>query len=209
MRRDRQSGGPAGPCPGPVRRREILRFGLGGLAAFGLPELLAFQAAGAPPAARKDTAVILVWCHGGPSHLETYDPKPDAPEEYRGPFKAIETSLPGLRFSELMPRQAKLAHRCALIRSLRHRAICHQQGLQTLWTGHEELVLKNKPDHPDCFCVIAKARERPGETLPVHVGIPNLPYAGPAYLGPGYEPFVVSGDPSQPTFEVPNIRLKD
>ena len=109
--------------------------------------------------------MLIVWLHGGASHLETYDPKPDAAEEYRGPFRAIDTSLPGVRYSELMRRQAKIAHRCALIRSIRHRAICHQQGLQTLWTGHEELVLKNKPDHPDCFCVIAKARERAGDTL--------------------------------------------
>src|SRR5205823_116452 len=98
-------------------RREVLRFGLA--AGLSLPDLLRLRTAAA--AGRKDTAVILVWCHGGPSHLETYDPKPDAPAEYRGPFGAIGTSLAGLRYSELLPRQAKLAHRCALIRSVHHR----------------------------------------------------------------------------------------
>src|SRR5690242_2498050 len=105
-------------CGGPargLRRRELLRFGLAGLAGVGLGDLLSLRAASAgegPP----DTSVILVWCHGGASHLETYDPKPEAPVEYRGPFGAIETSVPGLRYSELMPRQAKLAHRCAVVR---------------------------------------------------------------------------------------------
>src|SRR4051812_9441665 len=100
----RAEAGRSGWCPGPVRRREILRFGLGGLAALGLPDVLSLQAAASEPA-RKDTAVILVWCHGGASHLETYDPKPDAASEYRGPFGAIDTSLSGLRYSELVPRQ--------------------------------------------------------------------------------------------------------
>lgn len=201
-------------CPGPrpfgQSRRELLRFGLAGVAGLGLPELLAAPvAASGAGQKRPDTAVILVWCHGGASHLETYDPKPDAPTEYRGPYTAIDTNVPGIRLSNLMPKQARIADKYTLIRSVRHRAICHQQGLQTLWTGHEELVLKNKPDHPDCFCVLDKVRSRPGDVLPVHVGIPPLPYAGPAYLGPAYEPFSVGGDPNQPAFEVPNIRLAE
>lgn len=195
---------PANSCGGPRGRREILRFGLSGLAALGLPDLLRLREASAAP---PDTAVILVWCHGGASHLETYDPKPDSPSEYRGPFGAIETNVSGIRFSELMPMQARVMDRCALLRSVSHRGFCHQQGLQTMWTGHEELVLKQKPDHPDAFCILSRTRGRAGDTLPVHVGIPPLPYAGPAYLGPSYEPFVVGGDPNAPNFQVPNISL--
>jgi len=187
----------------------LLRFGLAGVSGLGLGDLLRGREAAAAGTGHPDTSVIVVWCHGGPSHLETYDPKPDAPTEYRGPFTAIDTNVPGIRLSNLMPHQAKIADRFTLVRSLHHRAICHQQGLQTLWTGHEELVLKQFPDHPDCFCVLSKVRSRPGDTLPVHVGIPPLPYAGPAYLGPSFEPFTVGGDPNQPTFEVPNIRLAD
>src|SRR5207302_6153415 len=127
-------------CPGPrmPARRDLLRFGLTGFASLGLTDLLRLRAEAAT--AGRDTSVILVWCHGGPSHLETYDPKPDAPAEYRGPFGAIETSLPGLRYSELPPRQAKVAHRCALLRSVSHRGPCHDSGLQTLLSGHEQLV---------------------------------------------------------------------
>ena len=194
-------------CPGPVSRRELLRFGLGGIAGLTLPDLLRMQSASAAGASRPDTAIILVWCHGGASHLETYDPKPDAPAEYRGPFKAIETSVPGLRYSELMPRQAKLAHRTSLLRSVVHRGICHQQGLQTLLTGHEQLVLKNKADYPDVMCVVNKVRERTGDALPASIGIPPLPYGGAAYLGSAYEVFSVQGDPNAPKFEVPNLQV--
>ncbi|MBM3458017.1 MAG: DUF1501 domain-containing protein, partial [Armatimonadetes bacterium] len=122
-------------CPGPrnvpLPRREFLRFGMTGLTSLGLTDLLRLRAEAATSggsaagAGAKDTAVIMVWCHGGPSHLETYDPKPDAPGEYRGPFGAIPTSLSGIRFSELLPLQARWMHRCALIRSVHHRGPCH------------------------------------------------------------------------------------
>jgi hypothetical protein len=200
-------------CPGPVGRRALLRFGLAGLGCLGLPELLRLRAdAGGlpdPAADRRDTAVILIWCHGGPSHLETYDPKPDAPSEYRGPFGAIPTSVAGTRYSELLPLQARLAHRTALLRSVTHRGICHQQGLQTLLTGHEQLILKNTPDYPDLTCVVNRFRSRTDDALPASVGIPPLPYGGPAYLGAGSAPFTVTGDPNAPDFEVPNLRLKE
>jgi uncharacterized protein (DUF1501 family) len=185
-------------------------MGLAGFATLSLPELLAAQARATE--ARKetpsDTAVILVWCHGGPSHLETYDPKPDAPSEYRGPFGAIDSSVPGMRLSELMPLQAKIADRFTLLRSFHHRAFCHQQGLQTLLSGHEQLQLRNDPEHPDLFCVANKVRQRPGDQMPAYVGLPPLPYSGPAYLGPGAGAFAVHGDPNAPDFQVPNIRLE-
>jgi uncharacterized protein (DUF1501 family) len=199
-----------GRCRGPISRREILRAGLTGIATLGLSDLLQLRAAAAPPEhARPDTAVILVWLHGGPSHLETYDPKPDAPAEYRGPYKAISTNVPGIRISELLPRQARIADKYALIRSIHHRGICHQQGLQTVLTGHEELTLKPKPDHPDAFCILNKLREGSGKTLPNYISLPSLPYSGAGYLGLGYEQFVVSGDPNDPKFTVPGIGLKD
>jgi hypothetical protein len=184
------------------------------LAGLALTDLLRLRADAASSAvsapSRSDTAVILVWCHGGPSHLETYDPKPEAPAEFRGPFGAIETSVPGLRYSELLPLQARVAHRCSLIRSVHHRGPCHDSGLQTLLSGHEQLVNKfGNPDHPDAFCVLSKVRERPGNVLPVYVGAPPLGYTGPAYLGPAYAPFAVTGDPSAPNFEVPNISVPE
>src|SRR2546429_213502 len=84
---------------------------------------------------------------GGASHLETYDPKPLAPSEIRGPYGAIATSATGVRVSELLPRHARVAHRFTLLRSLVHSGFCHQQGNQQVLTGHPVIDLKLKPDH--------------------------------------------------------------
>ncbi|HZW34176.1 MAG TPA: DUF1501 domain-containing protein, partial [Isosphaeraceae bacterium] len=91
-------------CPGPLRRREFLRLGMLALGGISLPDLLAARAAANRP--EPDTSVILFWMWGGPSQLETYDLKPDAPAEYRGPFRPIATTVPGLDICELFPRQA-------------------------------------------------------------------------------------------------------
>src|SRR5687768_7404793 len=107
--------------PGPIQRREFLRVGLSGFASLSLPGLfqLRARAAASPsaPAGGKPgpkTAVILVWLRGGVSHLETYDPKPEAPEEVRGVYGTIPTRVPGLRLGELLPRHAKIADKFTL-----------------------------------------------------------------------------------------------
>jgi uncharacterized protein (DUF1501 family) len=111
-----------------MRRREFLRAGLGGFVCLSLPELLALRARAGQPGAR--TALIVVWLQGGASHLETYDPKPDAPAEVRGLFGAIATRAAGVRISELLPRHADVADKFAILRSLAHTGFCHQQGNQ-------------------------------------------------------------------------------
>ena len=105
-------------CPGPLRRREFLRLGFAGLTSFTLPELLRRRAEAKAKKSRENTALLIVWLHGGASHLETYDPKPLAPSEYRGPYRAIPTSVPGMQISELLPRHARVANRFTLLRSL-------------------------------------------------------------------------------------------
>src|SRR5688572_23043441 len=113
-------------CPGPVSRRDFLRVGAFALGGLSLPELLAARAA-----ARADdspTSVILFWMWGGPSQFETFDPKPDAPSEYRGPFRPIRTNVPGIDVCELFPRLAKRADRFALVRSLHHTMSSHNDG---------------------------------------------------------------------------------
>ena len=114
-------------------RREALSAGLGGFASLSYPGLLRLRAEGGGPGIGGNTAVILVWLRGGASHLETWDPKPDAPVEYRGPYKTIATRTPGMQFCELLPRQAALADRFAIIRSLAHTGPGHPSGsLQVL-----------------------------------------------------------------------------
>src|SRR5687768_5705451 len=88
---------PPGMCKRPVRRREFLRAGLAGLASLSLAELYRLRAHAASGPPRERTSLLVDWLHGGASHLETYDPKPDAPSEFRGPYNAIPTRVPGLQ----------------------------------------------------------------------------------------------------------------
>ena len=103
-------------------RRWFLQTGLAGLAGLSLPDLLRCRARGAAGAGADRKAVILIWLSGGPSQLETWDPKPDAPAEVRGPFGSIATRVPGVRVSEHLPLQARLMDRLALVRSVDCRA---------------------------------------------------------------------------------------
>src|SRR5687767_9730336 len=108
------------PCPGPASRREFLRAGVLALGGLSAAQLIAARAVAANKDAPKDTAVILFWMWGGPSQLETWDMKPDAPVEFRGPFRPISTNVSGIEICELFPQLAKIADKYALIRSLHH-----------------------------------------------------------------------------------------
>src|SRR4051812_48909666 len=115
----------AGSCPG-VSRRDFLR--VGGLGTIGL-SLAGLDAAAANDRGPADRAVILLMLVGGPSQLETWDPKPDAPAEVRGPFRSIATSVPGVRINEHLPRSARRMDRLTLVRSLHHDAApIHETG---------------------------------------------------------------------------------
>ncbi len=124
---------PASSCTGPLRRREFLRLGTLALGGLGLADLLAARAAARQ--ADPDTSVILFWMWGGPSQFETYDPKPDAPDAYRGPFRPIRSAVPGLDLCELFPLQARLGEKIALIRSLHHTMSAHNDGSIEVLTG--------------------------------------------------------------------------
>src|SRR5438552_15787737 len=131
------------------------------------------------------------------------------PAEYRGPFRPIETTVPGLRVSELLPGHARVARRFTLLRALAHTVPCHDRGPQQLFTSFPTTVNKLKPDHPDLFAVVDRLRSDPTRPLPNNVGVPPIPYLGAAYLGPAHEPFAVHADPNDPKFHVPNIGLTD
>lgn len=211
-------------CPGPDStsagsRRSFLQAGLAGFATLSLPGILKLQAqnqlrAGEQTgASREKTAVIMVWQPGGCSHLETYDPKPNAGSEYSGPFETIPTKVSGLHFSELLPRQAAIADKFTVLRSMRQTAGGHPAGSMQLLSGDPDTRDKPKPRLPDWMSVTNYLRSQTGprqNPLPAYVGInPPLEYNGPAYLGDAYSPFVVSGNPSLPSFSVPNIGLSD
>jgi uncharacterized protein (DUF1501 family) len=197
-------------------RREFLRAGLTGLGSLSLPSLLRLRAASAAAGETKpSTAVILVWLRGGCSHLDTYDPKPDASSDYRGPFSTIAARTPGVSISELIPRQAQISDKFTVLRSMSHTGGGHPAGSLQVLTGDPDPQDKQKPVYPDFMTVAHYMRSRNIRALPNYVGVnPVTNYdgfqiAGPAYLGSVYEPFAVSGDPSAPNFQVPNIGLTD
>lgn len=199
-------------CPGPVNldRRGFMRFGLAGFTSLSLPGLLRLRA-GSPEANRKPKSVILVWKPGGCSHIDTYDPKPDAALEYRGPFGTIGTKVAGMRFTELLPKQAALADKFTVLRSMHQGAGGHPAGSMQMFSGDSDTRDKPKPRLPDWMSVVNHLRSQQDgrrNPLPRYVGInPPTTYNGPAYLGDAYAPFAVTGDPSSPNFSVPNIGL--
>src|SRR5205814_5640415 len=129
---------------------------------------------------------------GGASHLETYDPKPNASSDYRGPYAPIVTAAPGIELCELLPQHARVADRFSILRSMVHTGFCHQQGTQQLLTGHPVRELKQKPDHPDVLSIAHHLRVAADRAIPNYVGVPSINYSGGAYLGPSCEPFVVA-----------------
>jgi hypothetical protein len=198
------------PCPGPLTRRTFLRAGALALGGLTLPPLLAARAGSGGPSA-PDTSVILFWMWGGPSHLETYDLKPDAPAEYRGPFRPIRTTAPGLDVCELFPLQARLGHRLALVRSLHHTMSSHNDGSIDVLTGKTPAVpdptSTAHSEHPDFGMVTSKWRGLRPDGLPQYVGIPHPPFmTRPTYLGLSHQGFS-AGDPSSPGYAPPNLAL--
>src|SRR5215213_8416302 len=199
----------------PPSRRELLRAGLAGFGALSLPGLLRLRAESAPGTTPSPTAIILVWLRGGASHLETLDPKPDAPSDYRGPFGMLTTKTPGLRVGELLTRHAAIADRFTVLRSVAHTGGGHPAGSLQVLSGDPDPQDKLKPVRPDFMSVAHYLRSGSRRTLPTYVGVnpvvnyDNFTIAGPGYLGESYAPFAVMGDPNAPAFRVPNVGVTD
>ena len=195
-------GGRYGNCDG-VSRRNFLRIGSLGLAGLTLPDLLRARASGAESAS-KGTAVIQVLLSGGPSHMDTYDPKPDAPREFRGEFKPIPTKLNGVNICELMPRQALAMDKMAIVRSLAHESSDHFVGTHWIMTGFQSSPSEQqKNERPSVGSIVAKMRGPNGPGVPPYVSMVGGIFGGifqnGSYLGPGYNPFNLDGDPSAST----------
>ena len=194
--------------PANMSRREMMRVGLGGLSALSLSELLN-QRSQAKGSDKQDTAVILVWLPGGHSHLETYDPKPQATSDFRGPYAPIETVVPGMEICELLPHHSRVADRFNLLRSVVHTGFCHQQGTHQLLTGFPERVLRRKPLYPDLFSITNRIRYRADRQIPNYVGVGPVNFLGPSYLGNAYDVFAVTNDPNLDSFSVNNLDQAD
>src|SRR5262245_47031271 len=202
-------------CDGLTRRSFVQACALGA-AGLALPDLFRLRGA-ASEAGRstRDTAVILVWLDGGPTHMEMYDLKPNAPAEYRGPLRPVRSNVPGLDISELMPRQARVMDRISIVRSVHHTTGDHFAGAHWMLTGYHGSTAANlDPMYPSAGSIVAKMRgaNRPG--LPAYVAVPHAAsvglvpgYNSAAYLGAGYNPFQAGSDPNAPSFSVKNLAL--
>jgi hypothetical protein len=203
-------------CTG-ITRRSFVQAGILGVGGFGLASLLRLQAAHGANSRGTGTSVILFWMSGGPGHMETWDPKPDAPRDFRGPFDSVATSVLGIRFGELLPESARLMRDLAVLRSVNHGTGDHTKANHWMLTGFEGPAF-NAPDfkhqkRPSLGSAAARLRgaNRPG--MPPYVAVPHLRggtdnffhYA--AYLGAGADPFIVESDPNTPEFRVRNLAL--
>jgi len=189
-------------------RRSFVKAGVLGSMGLSLADLFRAEARAAPGTARQ-TSVIILWMRGGPAHQDTWDPKPDAPVEYRGEFGTIPTSVPGVRLCDLLPRSAKLLNKWAIVRSLNHHDAGHSTGDQICFTGYNAGPMPDENVHPSCGSIVSKQLGHTVPHLPAYVMIPRMvPGTGPAYLGVAHKPFETQADPAQTgPFKVPNFEL--
>ena len=191
-------------CRGPIDRRTWLKVGgisLGALAGGTLPGLSSLLAAeDAHPAADKDFSVILFWANGGPSHIDLFDLKPQAPAEIRGPFRPIRTNVPGLEINELMPRLAKIADKFTLIRSLHHERNEHSGGTHRFLSGYASKAANlNDAEYPEIGSVVTRKLAGRTSEMPPFVANTKFYGGGPAYLGPAYAPYMPRPNPASST----------
>jgi hypothetical protein len=193
-----------------ANRRDFLQLGLGTLLGGGLVSALrARDPARAEAAPAK--ACILIWMDGGPTHFETFDPKPDAPEEYRGEFKPTPTTASGVFFSEHMTQLAKSFDKLALVRSIRHDQGNHGAGNHYMMTGAPPRIPVGcgafVSFHPSLGSVVAHETPAPAG-LPAYFSLPSMTRSGgPNFLGAKYAPFVSDGDPNSAGFKIRDVAL--
>ena len=201
-------------CDG-ISRRSFVQLGVAGMASVGLGDVLRARD-GAASSNKSKTSAILIWLDGGPGHMDMYDMKPEAPVEYRGIWRPIPTNVPGFEVTELFPRQAKIADKFSIVRSLYHNTGDHFAG------GHRMLTSKNMgvsggntaTKFPSLGSLVAYQRRQRASTVPPYVSVPVASSIGlrPGYfgghmLGVQYDPFQTGGDPNNAKFEVQNLAL--
>jgi hypothetical protein len=199
-----------------MSRRSFLQLGVAGMASVGLPRLLHAREASAGGGSTRDTSVILLWLDGGPSHLDLYDMKPDAPAEYRGLWKPIRTRVPGFDISELFPKQARVTDKFSVVRSLHHNTGDHFAGGHRMLTAQDRGVsgANTEAKFPSIGSIVSREVGPRRRGMPAYVAVPFAASIGlvPGYfgghmLGHQHNPFPTGGDPNSPGFAVANLNL--
>jgi hypothetical protein len=193
-------------CDG-LSRRSFLRAGTLALGGLSLADLLRSEAhASGDKGQGKGLSVILLWQGGGPSHIDMWDLKPQAPSEFRGSFNPIRSNLDGYQVSEHMPRTAKVCDKLAILRSVTHPDSGHESATHMLLTGYKPTNDIPANEMPSYGSIVAKEMGPRVAGFPSYVAVPRAPRSSAAaYLGVGYNPFETHGDPNQKDFKVRNL----
>jgi hypothetical protein len=188
-----------------LHRRSFLKAGILGVGGLCLSELLRTEARASHTGRRP--SVIVLWMRGGPSHIDMWDPKPDAPKEYRGEFGVMPTRVPGILLSDMLPLCARVMDKWSIVRSLYHGDAGHSSGDQICFTGYPAGSNPDENVMPSCGSIVSKQLGHLTPELPAYVMIPRMdPGTGPAYLGVAHKPFETKTDPANPgPFRVPNF----
>ncbi len=194
-----------------ITRRDSLKLGLGALLGTGMVDLLRLQAQAAGTSAAPARSCILIWMDGGPTHYETFDPKPNAPSEIRGEFTPIATRTPGMMYSQHMTKLANISDKFTTIRSIRHDQGNHGAGNHYMMTGAPPRIPVGcgafVSFHPSMGSVAAHERGAP-HWLPAYFSMPSMSRSGgPNFLGARYAPFVVEDNPNLADFRVRDVAL--
>lgn len=203
----------------------MIRVGGLGLLGLGLPSLTTFASdsknlAGKPVSFGKAKNCILLYLSGGPAQLDTFDPKPDAAEDIRGEFKTIQTSLSGVRFSELLPNASKWMHKSALVRTMYHDHNDHGRGSYWMFTGYQypgsvpDVNSMSRADMPHIGSCVAKLAPGKGPMFPFAIVPHRMDVAGgrragqfAGALGGKYDPLLAGGNPNDDNFKLDHIPL--
>jgi hypothetical protein len=181
-----------------------------GAMGLGLPDLFRLEARAAEEGrpTKRQSSVIILWMRGGPSQHETWDPKPAAPSEVRGPLGSIPTRVPGIRLSGLLPKSAGIMNKWSIIRSLHHADAGHSGGDQICFTGYPAGSNPDVNVMPSCGSIASKQLQGGNKKLPTYVMIPKMvPGTDASYLGPAFRPFETQADPAEGgPFSVPNLQ---
>lgn len=182
-----------------MNRRNFINVGSLSILGLNLPQLLKAQHEGTA----KANNVIHIYLPGGISHQESFDPKPYAPSEYRGPFGAINTNVDGIRFGEHFKDTAKIADKLVIINSMTHGEAAHERGTHNMFTGYKPSPALSYPS----FGSVISHELGDRKNLPAYVTVPNIPneYAGTGFLSNRYGPFSLGSDPASPSFQVRDL----
>ena len=203
-------------CDGISRRRMLRVGGTGLLGGLGLPLLLQLQAEAASVRPARAKACIFFQLEGGPSHIDMWDMKPEAPSEIRGPFSPISTNVPGTQISQLMPLCSQVAGKFTILRSHSHNDNAHQTGRHWVMTGYPPNFADGQARgipfnelYPSLGSIVSRELGKGGD-VPPYIEMPNaLGPGGPGFYGAKYGPFTIDNDPAQPDFSVRDLSVPD